>query len=92
MTMDEVESQDYRAACKRCFTYIKNNCKEEILPELVDYLKGYRIVVLEEFLLSLIKLPSVYIYPVYLLEYISIILVKIVGAAYRLVEPYTTVL
>ena len=70
MNLEESEKLDYKAVCKRCFMYLKTNCKEEILPELVDYLKGYRVVILEEFTMSLIKLPSLYLYPIGVLDFL----------------------
>lgn len=60
MNNREVSNQDYRGVCQRCFLYLKNNVKEEIHPELIDYLKGSKVVILEEFLISLIRLPEVY--------------------------------
>ena len=50
MTAEEADKQDYRNVCKRCFEYTKKNYAEFILPELVDYYKGERIVILEEFI------------------------------------------
>jgi hypothetical protein len=71
MTFEESEKLDYRAVCKRCFTYVKNNCQEEILPEMVDYLKGYRRVVLEEFHNSLLEFPTIYLFPIRILAFIA---------------------
>lgn len=60
LTDTEVNHQDYRSACKRCYLYLKTNVKEDIHPELIDYVKGAKIVILEEFLLSLTRLPEAY--------------------------------
>ena len=68
MTNDEAEKQDYRNVSKRCFIYTKNNFEEDILPELVDYYKGERTVILEEFIKSLSRLPSIYAIPIKVLE------------------------
>ncbi len=63
MTSQEHEKQDYREACKRCFLYVKKNCHEEIPIEIKDYLKGYRIIVLEEFADTFYEVPTLYVYP-----------------------------
>jgi hypothetical protein len=53
--------EEYRAACKRCFIYIRSNRSEEddaVEPALADYYKGESFVIIEEFLLSLSELPE----------------------------------
>ena len=64
MIRDEQKNNDYREACRRCFVYLKRNVEEDVHPELIDYLKGERIIIIEEFALSVIRLPEVYIFPI----------------------------
>ena len=67
---DEYSNQDFRPACKRCFIYVKKNIEEEIPADMVDYFKGYRIVIIEEFLTSLNRLPEIYLVPITALKFL----------------------
>ena len=60
MNIMERETNDYRSVCKRCFVYVKENIGEKIPEELVDYTKGAKLIILEEFIKSLSRLPEVY--------------------------------
>lgn len=71
MNNDEQKNNDYRGACKRCFIYLKKNVEEEIPPDLVDYIKGEKVIIIEEFTLSIVRLPEAYIYPIQAIEVIS---------------------
>jgi hypothetical protein len=42
---------------------LKKNVQEEIPEDMRDYLKGSSLVILEEFLISLSRLPEAYIIP-----------------------------
>lgn len=61
MQGNEADSNDYREACKRCFLYFKRNFEEEIHPDMVDYVKGSWLIIIEELLRSLENLPKLYI-------------------------------
>ena len=52
--MQGQDENDYRSVCQRCFLYVKRNFADEIPPELIDYTKGSQLIIVEEFLKSLI--------------------------------------
>lgn len=41
LTEEEQENRDYRAACKRCYLYVKDNTEEVIPDHLLDYKRGF---------------------------------------------------
>lgn len=77
MTEEETEAHDYKAACKRCFLYIKRNQNEEdqeVEEGIADYYKGEAFIIIEEFFLSLNDLPRT---PEYLFKALSFGLAKV---------------
>jgi hypothetical protein len=59
LSHEEEANSDYRAACKRCYIYVKKNQGEELFEtHIADYKKGEAFVILEEFTLSLYELPK----------------------------------
>lgn len=68
MSEIETSTQDYRGASKRCYLYAKENIDEEIPAELVDYTKGAKVIILEEFFKTLHSLPDIYFIPIKVLE------------------------
>lgn len=64
MTEEEQSNHDYRNACKRCFIYLKKKESEEdefYEEDLADYYKGEAMIIMEEFLLSLLNIPKLYL-------------------------------
>lgn len=49
---------------------------------MVDYLKGYRRVVLEEFYNTLIELPTIYLYPIRVLAFIFKLIRQVMELGY----------
>ena len=82
MTEEEQDRQDYRGVCKRCFLYAQKAIGEEIPANMIDYYKGFYRIVLEEFLLSLIRLPEVYHIAISGLELMCSKIVRIIEQAY----------
>lgn len=88
LTTEEEEKKNYRSACQRCFIYLKKNVKEEIPEDMIDYMKGARIVIIEEFLFTLSRLPELYHIPFTILEYVFKYTLNVVEFLFKYLEIF----
>lgn len=68
MTRDEKSDQNFKAACKRGFLYLKEKYGEEIPEEIFDYTMGITFVILDELSNSLSEVPELILHPANYLE------------------------